>query len=87
MSDEIISVIDSTSTNATNTMSDNKKVRYKMDCYVFHTFLLVAILLFIIVIICYHYVKRVKAKKYWYINKINFKKLVLKITSVIISMT
>ena len=79
--------MDSTSTNATNTMSDNKKVRYKMDCYVFHTFLLVTILLFIIVIICYHYAKRVKAKKYWHINKINFKKLVLKITSVIILMT
>ena len=28
-----------------------------MDCYIFHAFLLVIILLFMIVIICYHYIK------------------------------
>ena len=34
--------------------SDDRKVRYKLD-YFFYTFLLVAILIFIIVIVCYHY--------------------------------
>ena len=33
------------------------KVRYKMDCYILHTVLLVIVLLFIIDIICYHYAK------------------------------
>ena len=35
--------------------SDDKNVRYKMDCHILHTVLLVVILLFIIAIICYHY--------------------------------
>ena len=34
--------------------SDDKKVRYKMDCYNLHEFLLKIILLFIIAIICYY---------------------------------
>ena len=35
-----------------------------MNCYILHTFLLVIILLFIITIICYHYVKyRLKQKR------------------------
>ena len=37
--------------------SDNKKVRYKMDCYILHLILVVIILLFIIAFICYHYEK------------------------------
>ena len=41
-----------TSTISTN--SDNQNVRYKMDCHILHTALLVIILLFIITIICYH---------------------------------
>ena len=42
----------------------NKKVRYKMDCYILHTVLLVIILLFIFAIICYHHAKhRSKLKK------------------------
>ena len=42
----------------------NKKVRYKMDCYILQKVLLVIILLFIIAIICYHYAKhRLKLKK------------------------
>ena len=56
----------SVSTNVTNTIStnvistvsicsDDKKVRYKMDCYILHTLLLVIIFLFIIAVICYHY--------------------------------
>ena len=36
---------------------DNKKVRYKMDCYILHTVFLSIILPFIIAIICYHYAK------------------------------
>ena len=34
-----------------------EKVSYKIDCYNLHTVLLVIILLSIITIICYHYVK------------------------------
>ena len=37
--------------------SDDKKARYKMDCYILHTVLLVIMLLFIVVIIFYHYEK------------------------------
>ena len=59
--------MDSVSTNVTNTASLNvmitvsinsydKKVRYKIDFYILHKFLLVTVVLFIIVIICYHYV-------------------------------
>ena len=32
-------------------------VRYKTDCYIFHTLLLMIILLLIIAIICYHHAK------------------------------
>ena len=48
------------STNVTSTMStnsDGKRVRYKIDCYILHTVLLVIISLFIIAIICYDYTK------------------------------
>ena len=66
--DEIINVTDSTLTNVTNVIStnalstvsinsDDKKVRYKMNCYILHRFLLVSILLFIIAIICNHFAK------------------------------
>ena len=51
-------VTNTISTNVTSTLSinfDDKKVRYKMNCYILHTFFLVIILLFIIDIICYHY--------------------------------
>ena len=52
--DEVINFTDSVSTNVTNTISknvtvtvpinsDDKKVRYKMDYYIFHTFLIVVI--------------------------------------------
>ena len=82
--------INVTSTVSTN--SDNEKVRYKMDCYISHTFLLVIILLFTTAIVYYHYPKRrTKQKRIceltiskWGI--INFKKFVLKIVRVIISM-
>ena len=56
--DEIISVMDIVSTKMTNTIatnvsikSDDKKVRYKIDCYILHTVLLEAILSLIITII------------------------------------
>ena len=42
---------------------DNKKIRYKMDCYILHTFLLVTILLFTITIICHHYAKHRSKQK------------------------
>ena len=54
--DEVKSVTDSVSTNVTSNVSinsDDKKIRYKMDCYILHMFLLVTILLFITVITCY----------------------------------
>ena len=48
------------STNVTSTVSincHNKKVRYKIDCYILHKVLLVIILLLTITIICYYYAK------------------------------
>ena len=97
--DGIINATDSVLTNKTNTApinatittsinSENKYVRYKTDCYILYTFLLVTVFLFIITIICHDY-----AKKYWHTNNIKMdkiyelKKLVLKIVGVIISMT
>ena len=63
-SDQIISVIDIASLKMTNTIAtnvsiiaDDKKVRHKIDCYILHTILLVIILLLIITIMSYHYVK------------------------------
>ena len=68
MCDEIVYVIDIVSTNVIRiisanvastmlTISDDKKVRYKMDCYILHTVLLAIILLLLIAIIYYHYEK------------------------------
>ena len=48
------------SKNASSTVStnaDDKKVRHKLDCYIFHTVLLVIILIFIIAIISNRYAK------------------------------
>ena len=62
--DEIIAVIDTVSTKMTNTASnvsiifDYQKIRYKIDCYILHTVLLVIILQLIITIICYHYANK-----------------------------
>ena len=57
--DEIINDTESVTTNF-----DNKNVRYKMDCYILHTELIVIILLFIISFTCYSYAKnRSKLKK------------------------
>ena len=53
MCDEIISDADSVSTNVTSTVSTNfrnKKVRYKMDCYIRHAILLVIKLLFMLLL-------------------------------------
>ena len=67
VTDSVSTIVrNSISTNVTSTMptsivstvsinSDDKRLRYKMDCYILCTLLLVAILLFIIAIICYHY--------------------------------
>ena len=62
---EIVNIIDSVSTNMTTTISrnvkrtasvhsDDNKVRHEMDCYIFHTLLLVTILLFTIAVLYYH---------------------------------
>ena len=60
----VMNVMDIVSTKMTNTVtinvstnSDGKKVRYKMDCYILHTVLLVIMLSLIITIICYHHSK------------------------------
>ena len=60
----VMNVMDIVSTKMTNTVtinvstnSDGKKVRYKMDCYILHTVLLVILLSLIITIICYHHSK------------------------------
>ena len=57
---EIIYFMDIVLTIVTSTVSINsedRKVRYKRDCYILHTILLVIILLCIITIICYIYAK------------------------------
>ena len=91
--DKIIAVMDIVSTKKANAIATNvtstpsinchsKKVR---DCYILHAVLLVIILLLIITIICYHYAKKKGSNIKWKI--MNFKKFVLKIVCVIISMT
>ena len=66
--DKIINVIESVPTNVTNnrsthvtntvsSYSDDTKLRYKMDYYILHPFLLVTILLCIIAINCCQYPK------------------------------
>ena len=69
-SDEIISVMEIVSTKKTNTVTTNvstnfedKNVRYKIDCYILHTVLLVIKLLLIITIICYYYAKHRSKQK------------------------
>ena len=56
--------MDIVSTKMTNTIATNasinfhnKKVRYKTDCYILHTVLLVTILLLVTAIICFYYAK------------------------------
>ena len=68
--DEIISVMDIVSTKMANTIATNasikfhnKKLRYKIDCYILQTVFLVIILLSIITIICYHYTTRKSKQK------------------------
>ena len=54
-----IVLIKMANTIATNMLIifNNKKVRYKIDCCILHTFLLVVKLLLIMIIICYDYAK------------------------------
>ena len=59
-------VMSTVSTNVTRTASinvHNKKVRYKMNCYILYMVLLVVILLFIITVIGYHYAKNKSRQK------------------------
>ena len=71
---EVISVIDIVSTKKANTISTNvtrivsincysKKVRNNIDFGILHTALLMILLLLIITIICYHYVKHRSKQK------------------------
>ena len=62
--DEIRNAADSISTNRLANIKstvlrnfNNKKLRYKTGCYFIHTALILIVLLFIIVIVCYHYAK------------------------------
>ena len=78
VSDEIANYSDSVSTNmpanvmctvstsvkkTVSTSFYNKAVRYKINCYIMHTVLLVVILLFIIVFTCYHFAKNRSKQK------------------------
>ena len=56
--DEIVNVANTVSIN-----SDKKIARYKMSCCILHMVLLVNILLFIIVSICFYCRKEIKRKK------------------------
>ena len=67
--DEIITVMDIVSKKMANTIatnlsinSDDKKVRYKNDCYILHSFIS-DILLLIVTIISYHYAKHGSKQK------------------------
>ena len=95
--DEIVIVIDNLSTKKTNTKSINvtstslinchsKKER---DCYILHTVLLTILLLLILLFTIYYYLLSLcKTRRYSIKLKImNFKKFVLEIVRVIISMT
>ena len=88
------------STKMTNTVATNvsitchsKKITYKIACYILNAVLLAIILLLIITIGCNHYANHkakqksinALAKEKWKI--INFKKFILKLACVIISMT
>ena len=69
--------------NVTSIVTLVKKVR---DCYILHTVLLVIILLLIIIIIIiFNYYAKKKYNIKW--ETINFKMFILKIVSVIISVT
>ena len=75
--DERMSVMDIESTKMTNTIATNvtkichsKKPWYKFDCGVLHTILSVRILLLVITMICYYYVKHRSKKIHWSNNKI-----------------
>ena len=76
--DEIINAADSVLTNVISTVSKNfynKKVRYKMYCYIMHVVLLVIILLFMIAMICYHYAKHRSKQKNRKTNNIKYYEL------------
>ena len=70
--DAIVNAEDSVLTNGSayvmstvSTYFHNNKERYRMDCYILYTVILMIILLFIIAIICLHYAKhRSKQKKH-----------------------
>ena len=61
--DKIISVMEIVSTKKTNNIASKVTKRYRFDCYILHTVLLVIILLLIINIICYHFAKHRSKQK------------------------
>ena len=69
------------------TNSDDKKVRYKIDCYILDSVLLEMLSKLIITIACYHYVryrskqKGINALTIWKWKLMNLKKFELKIVS------
>ena len=63
VSTNVANTISSNVTSTVSINSDEKKVRYKINCYILHMLLLATILLFIIVIICYHYTKHSSKQK------------------------
>ena len=91
--DEIISVTDIVSTKKRDTIATNVSIycnsRKIRGCFILDTVLLAIILLLIITIICYYYAKQkginAQINIKWKI--MNFKKFVLKIVRVIISMS
>ena len=67
--DEIIYVMYIASTKKVNTVAANmsinyydKKVKYKIDCYILHTVLFAIIFLVITTIIWYHYARKIQKR-------------------------
>ena len=75
MQANVTSIIQTNVLSTVSINSDSKKVRHKMNCYILHTFLLLDILLLLIAIICYHYIKiRSKQTKYSLTNNTKMEK-------------
>ena len=58
ISKDFMSTVPTSIKSTASTNFHNKKVRYKMDCYILNTVLLVIILLLTIAIIYYYYAKQ-----------------------------
>ena len=78
-------ITSTTATNVTSTTSINYHSKKVRECYIFHTAVLVIILRLIITTICSYYPKTKMYNIKWKI--IYFKKFVLKMVHLVISMT